>query len=54
MFQASGDEEFTQLLSMTTNYPSWQKEFKETIISRAHWSEFNHQTVWKKVSGPAK
>ena len=31
MFQASGDEEFTQLLSMTTNYPSWQREFKESI-----------------------
>ena len=31
MFQASGDEEFTQLLSMTTNYPSWHGEFKEMI-----------------------
>jgi len=32
MFQASGDEEFTQLLSMTTNYPSWQKEFKGKAV----------------------
>ena len=54
MFQASGDEEFTQLLAMTTNYPSWQKEFKEMIIFRAHWSESNHRTVWEKVSGSAK
>jgi len=32
MFQASGDEEFTQLLSMTTNYPSWQREFKGKAV----------------------